>query len=389
MECFPVPTSEIVALTQALVRIPSQGGIDDCRQVIALLESWLEENSIKSRILRRDGVEVGVLATVDSEKPGPTVCLDAPIDTAPIGRTDDWTDPPLSGMLKNDRIYGRGAADCKVAASIFCHLARQLSSTRSVQSGTLHILLEADEHTGNFGCIKQLLDEGIQPSFLAIGYPGNYGVVVGARGFLRLRIKVIGKNAHSGSKKETNSENALLKAAALVVLLSQLSFPSEEDPDFSFGPKLSVTAFECGSGFSQVPGEATINVDIRLTPGFDAEAARSLVINVVRHHDIAMSTVRETEVDELKTWPAYKLAPDHFYSNSLRKAAERILGRDVPPVVCGPSNIANFLAGRGVESTCGFGVTYRNIHASDEYVEVLTIEPIYRSYKSAVEEWLG
>jgi hypothetical protein len=39
---------------------------------------------------------------------------------------------------------------------------------------------------------------------------------------------------------------------------------------------------------------------------------------------------------------------------------------DVEPVVCGPSNVGNSFAAHGIDATCGFGVTYENLHAPNE-----------------------
>jgi succinyl-diaminopimelate desuccinylase len=68
---------------------------------------------------------------------------------------------------------------------------------------------------------------------------------------------------------------------------------------------------------------------------------------------------------------------------------ERILGRPLPFVVTGPSNIGNLLAQHGIAATCGFGVAYRNIHATDECVELSSIMPTFRVYEAALQELLG
>jgi len=69
---------------------------------------------------------------------------------------------------------------------------------------------------------------------------------------------------------------------------------------------------------------------------------------------------------------------------SLQEAAASALKRPCPFVVVGPSNIGNFLAELGIEATAGFGVSYRNLHAADEAVEVASIAPVYETYRYAL-----
>ena len=69
---------------------------------------------------------------------------------------------------------------------------------------------------------------------------------------------------------------------------------------------------------------------------------------------------------------------------ALQHSAWRRLGRQVPLAVCGPSNVGNHLASCGIEATCGFGVTDKNLHAPNECIEVSTIKVVYEIYRDAV-----
>ena len=46
--------------------------------------------------------------------------------------------------------------------------------------------------------------------------------------------------------------------------------------------------------------------------------------------------------------------------------------------------IANYLATLGVGATAGLGVSYRNIHAPDECVQLETLEPTFLAYRDAL-----
>jgi succinyl-diaminopimelate desuccinylase len=57
---------------------------------------------------------------------------------------------------------------------------------------------------------------------------------------------------------------------------------------------------------------------------------------------------------------------------------------DIAPVVCGPSNIGNYFAAHGIDATCGFGVTYENLHAPNEHIKLGTIQMTSDVYATAI-----
>lgn len=374
----------IVQLAQELIRTPSQGGVDSPLPVIALVRDWLRARGLGATVLSdAAGEPVAIVCEIgDATGSRPVYCLDAPLDTAPVGDVGAWSTSPFSGHVHDGWLYGRGSADCKVAVSIFAHIAVKLSTLRL--HGKCIILFDADEHTGRFGGVRAFTQHVPRVDGVYIGYPGNHGVIVGARGFYRVRIRVFGTSAHSGTSKNVGM-NAVVKAARLVELLSGAPLPRElPSSRFQFGPKLTVTAMHGGSGFSMIPDMCELNVDVRTTPCFSSSDAARLIEGIVMQLDLEMPDARRTAVYLGESWPAYELDGSSELVSTLRRAASRHLGRSVPALVCGPSNIGNYLASRGVAATCGFGVTYRNIHAADECVELSTIPVVYYAYLDAI-----
>src|SRR4051794_9405937 len=91
--------SSIVDFASALVRTPSQGGIDPYEPVLRLIGDWLDRNDVRSEWVRDPKTDrlVGVTASVTGETPGPRWVLDACADTASVGDLDAWNFPPFSG----------------------------------------------------------------------------------------------------------------------------------------------------------------------------------------------------------------------------------------------------------------------------------------------------
>jgi len=77
----PAPLSSIVELASRLVATPSCAGIDPPQAVLGLIYGWLQQNGLRPRLLN----DVAVLVEIEGKEPGPLLCLDACIDTAPAG----------------------------------------------------------------------------------------------------------------------------------------------------------------------------------------------------------------------------------------------------------------------------------------------------------------
>jgi acetylornithine deacetylase/succinyl-diaminopimelate desuccinylase-like protein len=143
-----------------------------------------------------------------------------------------------------------------------------------------------------------------------------------------------------------------------------------------------VTRIEGGEGFSVVPDHASCHIDIRLTRAFDGEqAARWLeaIVHAVDPHG---------RIETVDHWPAYLASPDDRLVRSFAAAAATAFGRTVATDVCGPSNIGNLLAARGVPTICAPGVSFANMHAVDEWAEIASMAPVYAMYCDAARRFL-
>jgi succinyl-diaminopimelate desuccinylase len=156
-------------------------------------------------------------------------------------------------------------------------------------------------------------------------------------------------------------------------------------------PKLTVTSIRGGTpgAYSVVPDRCDLEVDVRLTPGFDADAAWRLLTAAVADIDAAHPAPRRCRVERTtQALPPFRLDADHRLPAALGAGA-RSAGFAPIPVVAGPSNIGNLLASRGIPATAGFGVRYRNLHGTDEAIEVASIPAVQVAYHHAVHALLN
>lgn len=385
-------SASVTELAQELIRRPSRGGIDDYAPVLTVLEDWLTRKALPHRRLHDEaGQLVGLLVEIAGGRPGPWWTLDACVDTASFGDEEAWTFPPTAGDIVDGFLRGRGAADSKLAASTFCHIAADLLPHAATLHGGLAVLLDVDEHTGGFGGARAYLadPEAAIPAGVMIGYPGLNDVVVGGRGLWRATLTVFADSGHSGSSRTVLS--AVSRAARLVQLLdvADLPGPPAADAAFALSPKLSVTAIHGGEGFSVAADRCDLNVDVRTTPAFDAHDAETLVRKAAAELDAELPGPAATRVTPVASWPPFQLQPHEQPAAALMGAAATV-GLAVRAKTAGPSNIGNLLAGQagGIPSTAGFGVPYEGLHGIDERASLAELPQVYAVYHRAVLDLL-
>jgi succinyl-diaminopimelate desuccinylase len=375
----------VIELTRDLVTIPSRGGIDPYDPVLDRISHWLTQRGLPATVLTdTNGATVGLTCDINTPRPGPRWVLDACLDTAPFGDEHAWTHPPTSATVNGGWLYGRGSADSKSGASIFCHIAARLAAIADQLRGTLTLLFDVDEHTGGFGGARRYFEGPDAPTDVAgvmIGYPGMDKLVVGGRGVHRAQLHVHGIASHSGGSKTTPS--GIEKAAHLIRTLSTAELPDGASDNFPLPGKLTVTAVSGGQGYSVTPDLCTLNVDIRTTPTFDSAAAAHLLHDVVARIDDLWPGTRPTHVQVDTRWPAYTLTQDSRLRAAIHNAATTI-GVYLEAKVAGPANIGNYLAGLGIPATAGFGVTYTGLHGTDERIQLDTIPSVQATYHIAV-----
>ncbi len=372
-----------------LVSRPSRAGVDSPEPVLTAISRWLDAYGIAHQRLRDDeGRPVGIGGAIRGPRPGPTYLLDATADTAPFGDVSAWRFPPGEATIEDGWLYGRGSADSKAGIAVFCHVLADLLPQFERFAGNLEFLFDAEEHTGTFEGIRGYIAvrTGARIDGAMIGYPGNDRLVIGARGFLRARLTIRGVGAHSGSSSHRGT-NAIERASALLADLRALPASAPHD-GFPLPPRLSPTSIRCDGDFSLVPELSHLELDIRLTPEFDEDAARRFVDAAVRRLD-ADADAPPTTIEWIPGWPAYQLDPSNPMVRALSEAAGDAFGHEVAPAVAGPSNIGNYLATLGIPATAGLGATFRNIHAPDECVLLDSLEPTFVTYREALMRLLG
>ena len=176
-----VEKKELNELLQGLIQIKSVNPPGNEKEIASFIKRLLLKNNIPSELVPLEEGRSSVVAKIEGkEERNITLC--GHLDT--VGAIEeDWSKPPLQGIIEEGKMYGRGAADMKggVAAIIYTLILlkrRGITSQKKVQ-----LALTADEEWGYRG-VKTLVDQGFfdQTDFLIITEPTNLQVAVGEKG---------------------------------------------------------------------------------------------------------------------------------------------------------------------------------------------------------------
>lgn len=247
---------EIVAFTAELIRIPTVNPPGDCYRECAeligrrlaeagLAVEYVEATGRPEHTARHPRVNVvgrganGVGRSPAAARPGasaarrsmdvavggnragtpPRLHLNGHFDVVPPG--EGWTVDPYGGLVRDGRIYGRGASDMKsgIAAAVFAVEAIRRTGVELV--GAIDISATVDEESGGFAGVAHLCETGIisarDTDYAIIPEPfGPHRVCVGHRGVYWFDIVAHGHVAHGSmshlGRSAIDDMGALLEA---------------------------------------------------------------------------------------------------------------------------------------------------------------------------------
>lgn len=369
--------NEIVEFTKELVRIPSQNYVNSETAMAEAVAKKLKSFGFSPKIIGPEE-HPSVICSIGNGDTK-TIWLEAPLDTVPAGDESKWEHPPLEATMVGNKMYGRGVADSKVAIAIFCYLANSLANDSSFHD-SLFLGFDADEQTGNFTGIREVVKHAPKADVCILGYQGIEEISIGARGWLRVKLTTHGKSAHTGSRTN-KGKNAIHAMGKAIVALNSLGLTKKTEPFFEFGSTLNIAQINGGVAINIVPDKCEANIDIRLMPSQKKEAVLEMIKHTLQEQQI------EFNLDTTQYEPAYLTNPDNQFVKLLQTTATQTLGKSIPLVASGQGSVGNVVSTMGIPIINAFGCESSNVHASNEWLNVDTIPQIFSIYRDAITKF--
>lgn len=342
----------VIETAQSLIRLPSVNPAYDPlsygeEAVAAWLQAWAERHDIEAFTQEVLPGRRNVILRLHNGAEHPHLLLNGHTDTVAV---DGMTVPPFDAILKNNRLWGRGAADMKGPLSCMLHSLIKLKNDPSCWHGTVTLACVADEEA-TFTGIRHFLANYDGIDFAIVGEPTRFEVIRGCKGCLRFFVRAHGKSAHSSTP-----HLGVSAVSAMALAISALDRHFKEalaeicHPDL--GPSTgSIGTIRGGTGINIVPELCEIQVDVRLVPGQDWEKTYA---DIQRTISKTSTNVRwEFEADPLVDSPFCQAGNAPFILEACRGAgrdtsqiarfscdASKIAAAGIPCIIFGPGDIA-------------------------------------------------
>jgi succinyl-diaminopimelate desuccinylase len=199
---------ELIELARALIRFPTVNPPGEAYQPCAeFIGRRLSARGFAVTYVRAGGTpgdsdrypRINVIARREGTVAGPSVHFNSHIDVVQSGA--GWTLDPFAAVIRDGKIYGRGACDMKggLAASIIA--VEALIDSSAQLPGVLEISGTVDEESGGYGGVHYLAQRGwFSPprvDHVIIPEPLNVDrVCIGHRGVWWAEIETRGRMAH-------------------------------------------------------------------------------------------------------------------------------------------------------------------------------------------------
>ena len=349
---------ELIELTRSLIRFPTVNPPGEAyRPCAEFIGERLRARGFAIDYVHAAGApgdsesypRINVIARREGAAPGPCVHFNGHIDVVQAG--SGWTLEPFAAVLKDGKIYGRGACDMKggLAASIIA--VEALIDSTAKLPGTLEISGTVDEESGGYGGVHYLAERGwFSPprvDHVIIPEPLNVDrVCIGHRGVWWAEIETHGRMAHGSmpflGDCAVRHMHAVLERFERD-LYPKLAARRTDMPVVPSGARhstLNINSMHGGQMESPgypaptVPDSCRMVIDRRLLIEESIESVKAEVVELLERlvKDRAGFRYSIRDIFEVRPTMADRNGP---VARSTAAAVRRVIGRD-PEFICSP-----------------------------------------------------
>ncbi|CAO1638332.1 unnamed protein product [Parajaminaea phylloscopi] len=379
--------SEVITLTQKLTQIvstnttlSSEPGTGE-RAVAEFVSSWLTGRGFEIRkVPTADAARPSVLAVKRGSggEGAKSILFNGHIDTVSVA---GYKGDPLSGEIRDGRVWGRGSADMKGGLAAAMVAAANTDGLR----GDVWIAAVADEEDASRGSFEVLevcpdVHGAIFPE------PTQENIIVAHRGFAWFNVTVTGRAAH-GSLFRTGVDAIGHMGLFLAEFKKYCDELTQGKPDelLEYG-SAHAGILSGGEETSSYPASATVTVERRTLPGETDDVVQKELTDILERVKQQTPTF---QYDIVKTLSRPPLAPKDgdFYSLVSKTAAKHLQSRGTGKREGGAFWCdGSLFAAKGIESLV-LGPVGEGYHTEAEWVDIKSLDTIHDVYVDVLKEF--
>ena len=363
-------------LLKKLIKIESispndNGCFDVIKQQFDGLDFSFEETNYKN---------ISNLIITNGDSKNKTFCFLGHTDVVPPGPESEWSVPPFSGEIIDNKIYGRGAADMKGGVACFISALKEFLCENKDPSFNIMVLLNSNEEgkleNGKVDrVINEMIDKDKFIDFCLIGEPSSSKKVgdvirIGRRGSLSGNLKVYGIQGHVAYPKQ-----ALNPILGIGKTLEELKNMEWDRGNENFKPtSFQVSNIKSGTGAENVvPGVLEMTFNFRFSPESSPDGLKEKFEALLKKSDL------KYDVSWTLSALPFLTAKTEFI-DIVKSSIKEINNIDTKIDNGGGTSDGRWVAPMGSEIV-ELGPLNKTIHQIDEHVDIEDLSTLKEIYK--------
>ncbi len=361
--------SETLELTKTLISRPSISPTDGgCQEIIA--------DRLGACGFQIEKLQYGPVANLWARrgKGGPLFCFAGHTDVVPPGPLEEWQSDPFTPTIRDDVLFGRGAADMKSGLAAMVTATEAFVRENPAHAGSIAFLITSDEEgpsvDGTRRVVEVLEARGEKIDWCVVGEPSSEKqcgdtIKVGRRGSLSGRLTVHGTQGHVAYPQFADNP-----VHALAPALAELATREWDRGNEFFQPTtFQVSNISAGTGAPNViPGELKARFNLRWSPEQTLEKLERTVEEILQRHKVKYT------IDWFVSGLPFYTPPGRL-SQAVSTAVEAVTGLTPRQTTGGGTSDGRFISPTGAQ-VVELGVINASIHKVNEHCRIADIEKV-------------
>ena len=320
----------------------------------------------------------------------PHFCYAGHTDVVPPGDAKAWRFDPFAAEIRDDVLYGRGAADMKSSIAAFVAAAARHIGEHGAPAGSIGLLITGDEEgpsiNGTKAMLEWLKEKGERLDHCLVGEPTSTArsgdtIKIGRRGSMQIRLAVKGVQGHTAYPHRALNPIPIL--SEIVVRLA--SHPLDAGTPHFEPSTLVFTTFDVGNPASNVsPAEARASLNIRFNDLHTPDSLKQHVAQVA--NNVVHEFGGEVTVDTTVGGVAFLTQPGPFIT-LVSDAIARVTNVRPELSTTGGTSDARFI--KDFCPVAEVGLPGGTMHKVDECVPVDEIRKLTDIYAAVLESYFA
>ncbi|HEY0328053.1 MAG TPA: ArgE/DapE family deacylase [Rhodopseudomonas sp.] len=327
---------------------------------------------------------------------GHSLILQGHCDVVPAGPVEMWDTPPFSPVVKDGKLFGRGACDMKSGTIGALYALDAIKAAGLKPTARIHFQSVIEEESTGLGALSTL-QRGYRADACFIPEP-TFGKMVRSQvGVIWFRLKVRGLPVHV--YEAGAGANAITAAYHLIQALQQLEATwnarAASDPHFGKLPhpiNFNPGIIKGGDWASSVPAWCDVDCRIAIMPGWSVAEHQAEIVACVaaaaRDHRFLSNNPPVVEWTGFLS-EGYELKNSAAPEAAFGKAYDAVYGGTAPDLAFTALTDTRFYGlNYNIPSLC-FGASGGAMHGFNEFVDLDSLRQSTKATALFIAEWCG